>query len=190
MKRFLFALFVSLYFLITYVSFAQNNSSSSANPNVALDTQKPSVDYTLPYPGLLPDNPLYPLKMLRDRIVLFLINDSVKRTEFYLLQADKRLQAGVFLYRKDPSKISLSLDTLGKSEQYFTKAVKEVEKVKQEKKDIGALLNNLQRASLKHEEVLLLFEKSVPQEYRKRVRVIIDNMRNHQNTVNELISSS
>jgi len=89
MDRFLFALFVSLYFLVTSVSFAQNNSSSSANSIVSLDTRKQSIDYTLPYPGLLPDNPLYPLKMIRDRIILFLINDSAKRTEYYLLQADK-----------------------------------------------------------------------------------------------------
>jgi hypothetical protein len=190
MDRFLFALFVSLYFLATSVSFAQNNSSSSANSIVSLDTRKQSIDYTLPYPGLLPDNPLYPLKMIRDRIILFLINDSAKRTEYYLLQADKRLQAGVFLYRKDSGKLSLSLNTLGKAEQYFSKAVKEVEKVKQEKKDTGGLLDNLQRASLKHEEVLLLFEKSVPQEYKNRVRLLIENTRKHQHTVNKFISSS
>lgn len=190
MKRFLTVLFITVYFLVTSVSFAQTTSSLSANPISSENIQKQAIDYTLPYPGLLPDNPLYPLKMLRDRIILFLINDSAKRTEYYLLQADKRLQAGVFLYRKDPSKLELSLDTLGKAEQYFSKAVYEVEKVRKERKDAGGLLNNLQRASLKHEEVLLLFEKNVPQEYKNRVRILIENTRKYQQTVNKFISSS
>ncbi len=190
MYRFLVGLFLILYFFATSVSFAQNISSSSANSTSSSDTQKQSIDYTLPYPGILPDNPLYPLKMIRDRIVLFLINDSSKRAEYYLLQADKRLQAGVFLYRKDPRKISLALDTLGKAEQYLSKAVKEVSRAKQEKKDVGWLLGKLQQASLKHEEVLLLFERSIPKEYKNRVQIIIKNTREHQSTVNKLISSS
>ena len=59
------------------------------------------VTYEMPYPGILPDNPFYPLKTLRDRVVGFLITDPGKNATFDLLQADKRFQAGVMLYEKD-----------------------------------------------------------------------------------------
>lgn len=51
----------------------------------------PSVEYTLPYPGILPDHPLYFFKTIRDAILEFLIVDPVRKSEFYILQADKRL---------------------------------------------------------------------------------------------------
>ena len=41
-----------------------------------------SVNYQLPYPGrILPDHPLYFLKMIRDRIWLFFTTNSLKKAE-------------------------------------------------------------------------------------------------------------
>lgn len=55
------------------------------------------VEYYLPYPGMLPDNPLYFLKNIRDRIIEVLISDPVNKSEFYILQADKKLNMGAVL---------------------------------------------------------------------------------------------
>lgn len=55
------------------------------------------VEYTLPFPGILPTHPLYVFKNLRDRIIEFLIIDPINKAEFYVLQADKKLNMGVTL---------------------------------------------------------------------------------------------
>lgn len=70
-------------------------SSKSAMPTPTPMPQK--VEYILPYPGILPTHPLYVLKTIRDRIIEFLITDPVRKAEFYILQADKKLNMGVFL---------------------------------------------------------------------------------------------
>ena len=82
---------VLLTILAPSFSFAQNISTSSAIPK---------VEYELPYPGLLPDNPLYYLKAIRDNILKFLIRDPMKKAEFDLLQSDKRLGASYALLKK------------------------------------------------------------------------------------------
>ncbi len=96
------------FFLLTHSPVAaQELSSESAGL-----TQVETVDYTLPYPGILPDNPLYPLKAFRDRMVSVLIADPVKKSLFNLLQADKRLQSAVYLlYDHDTTNIQLAEST-------------------------------------------------------------------------------
>jgi hypothetical protein len=79
------------------------------------------LDYELPYPGILPDHPLYKLKLLRDRLLDFLIRDSAKRIEFNLLMADKRLNMGAYLVEK--KNYELAEDTVSKAEKYFVKAI-------------------------------------------------------------------
>ena len=88
--RLFFSVILLLFLSVPVVVFAQDSGTQAAG-------LVPSpINYPLAYPGILPDNPLYPLKMLRDRIVFFLINDPFKKAEFNLLQADKRLGAGLF----------------------------------------------------------------------------------------------
>ena len=55
------------------------------------------IEYVLPFPGILPTHPLYVVKNLRDRIIEFLIADPINKAEFYVLQADKKLNMGVTL---------------------------------------------------------------------------------------------
>ena len=72
---------------------SEGMSGLSATGAAAVMTPTPTPNYLLPYPGMLPDNPLYMLKAMRDRVINFLIADSQKKAEFYLLQSDKRLNA-------------------------------------------------------------------------------------------------
>ncbi len=58
----------------------------------------PSIEYVLPYPGLLPTHPLYFIKSFRDNIIEMLITDPVSKAEFYVLQADKKLNMGISLH--------------------------------------------------------------------------------------------
>ena len=77
------------------------------------------VSYDLPHPGILPDNAMYPVKMFRDRVVSMFISDPVKKAEFNLLQADKRLQAGVYLLNKEAAQAELALTAISKGENYL-----------------------------------------------------------------------
>jgi len=116
--------------------------------------------YPLPYPGILPNNPLYPLKALRDRVLEFLIRDPLKKADFYLLMSDKRLNMGIFLTdRKQPS---LAESTVSKGEKYFFKGVELVENIEsQEEKQ--QLANKYKKALLKHEEVVNNLKNNSPE---------------------------
>jgi hypothetical protein len=79
------------------------------------------VEYTLPYPGILPDHPLYFMKRFRDVVLEMVIVEPVRKSEFYILQGDKRLQMGSMLVEQ--KKFALAESTVSKAEKYIEKAV-------------------------------------------------------------------
>lgn len=102
---------------------AQGTSEEGLNPTPSPEINQTilkKIEYTLPYPGMLPDHPLYNLKRVRDYILERLIADPVKKSEFYILQADKRLQMGVYLAAR--GKNELAETTISKGEKYMEKA--------------------------------------------------------------------
>lgn len=110
------------------------------------------VIYNLPYPGLLPDHPLYFLKAARDKIVSFFISSPIKKSEYDLLQADKRIAASVFLAEKGD--VELAQSTFSKAENYFEKALAQAESAKMQGMHTGEIANKLREANLKHQQVL------------------------------------
>lgn len=118
-----------------------------------------SVNYTLPYPGILPDHPLYPVKALRDRILEFLIRDPQRKADFYLLMADKRLNMGVALTEK--GKYELAESTISKGEKYFLKGafLLESEKKATSKSTTSGQVEEYKTASIKHAEVIRHLQK-------------------------------
>ena len=73
------------------------------------------VEYYLPYPGILPDNPMYKLKAVRDRVSLWLSGGGEARIRRELLYADKRIGAAKALV--DGGKVSLGVSTATKAEK-------------------------------------------------------------------------
>jgi hypothetical protein len=73
--------------------------AQEAAPLYPSSTPQP-VNYTLPYPGILPDHPLYFVKQLRDTVLSLLISNPVRKVKFYILMADKHLSMGVVLKEK------------------------------------------------------------------------------------------
>lgn len=102
------------------------------------------VNYYLPYPGILPDHPLYWVKMTRDRLQLLLIADKELKAEKMLLYADKRLGAGWALI--EGQKADLGVTTLTKAEKYLEQAAKLGEN--------QSFKEKINKARLKHQEVL------------------------------------
>ncbi len=112
-----------------------------------------AVEYQLAYPGILPDHFLYPLKMIRDQIWLFLTTDSLKKAELLLRFADKRLWASEMLL--DKAKEDLAVTTATKAEKYLERAVVQGKEAKKAGKETEVFFEKLSQASLKHEEMLL-----------------------------------
>jgi len=125
-------------------------------------------EYILPYPGLLPDSPLYIAKVIRDRIIEFLIADSLKKSEFYLLESDKRLQAGIMLLKKRADKSELAYSTISKSENYFEKAIMLAKDAKTQGKDIANQAQNLVRSLKKHRAILASLLKTGPKNLKEQ----------------------
>lgn len=126
----------------------------------ATETAKKEVNYFLAYPGILPDHFIYPLKMVRDKIWLFLTTDPLKKAELYLLFADKRIGAAKALI--EGNKVDLGITTLTKAEKYLEKAVNQEKIAKQAGKGTNAFLKKLSQSSLKHEEIILEFKEKIP----------------------------
>lgn len=90
--------------------------AQETNPFAASASPAP-VKYELPYPGLLPDHPLYIFKSIRDLLLRALISHPIKKVEFDLLMADKRLNMAIFLFQKQ--KTELGVKTVAEGIDYL-----------------------------------------------------------------------
>lgn len=140
---------------------------TNVTPSPTISPAPTEVDYYLVYPGILPDHFLYPLKMVRDRILLFLTVNPIKKTEVLLLFADKRLGAGKALI--EGGKTELGISTLSKAEKYLERAVVQAQQAQKEGKDDKKLFEKLTIASLKHLEVLDQLLRKVSNEAKPQI---------------------
>ena len=142
----------TLFFPVMVFASTTAAVTSVAAPN-ATETPEP-VQYELPYPGMLPNNPLYVLKQTRDWILDKLIVDPVKKTEFYILQGDKRLAMGMQLNAGGNG--VLAEQTISKGEKYMNSAVQSLLTLKTQGKDVPAYItDHLTQSLAKHSEVLV-----------------------------------
>lgn len=155
-----FLTFLCFVFLTSF-SFAREEKTSSP-------AAKPKTEYSLPYPGILPGHPLYPLKMLRDQIMGRFITDPIKKAEYKLLMADKRLNSGVSLLEK--GKPELAEETFSKGEKYLEEALDETEKAQKQGRDTAALTSKLSLAILKHNEVLTESLGKMPENQKQKLQ--------------------
>ena len=181
MKTLLFAVLIFLFVLNPNSSFAQDSSATSSG-------KSKKVEYTLPYPGILPDSPLYPFKALRDRIVSFLMSDPAKKAEFNLLSADKRLNAGVYLFAKGESKQKLAHSTISKGANYFEQGISQLELLKKQNYPLDSLIQKYQLASYKHQEVLRELIRKSKGDIQKGLSATEERIENFQNRLNKLRS--
>ncbi len=146
-KKFFLVFFIififSTFFLFTYIiSFAQT---------IPLIQNK--VVYQLPYPGILPDHPLYFIKAIRDHLIAFLNRDPIKKSEYYLLLSDKRVAMSLELTQK--GKYQLAITTFSKGEKYFLKILPLIKLAKKQGNSPPAeFLEKLKTANQKHTELI------------------------------------
>ncbi|HSX40525.1 MAG TPA: DUF5667 domain-containing protein [Candidatus Saccharimonadales bacterium] len=158
--------FVALFLFVTAQNvFAQTPISLSITPTPAPTT----TQYQLAYPGILPDSPLYPLKAIRDRIVLFFINDPAEKAKFELLVADKHLSAAISLLAERPPKPALAQSSVAKGENYFEDAISSAKLAKSNGQNIGTLVDILSSSLDKHTQVLTGMEETIAPPYKDSI---------------------
>lgn len=123
------------------------------SPSPTPVSEQAPQEYVLPYPGILPDHPLYFLKALRDRILEALIVDPQRKAEFYLLQADKRLNMGIFFDAKGIKVKAAESITI--AEEFMAKSIDGLFAFKNAGSVVPAsMVDRLEKSTAKHIEVL------------------------------------
>jgi hypothetical protein len=158
MKLFKISLAVLLFSFVMNKNVLAQTITLTASDSAAQASQTANIQYDFPYPGILPNHPLYIVKVARDHFVGFLINDPIKKAEFNLLQSDKKIFAAQLLF--DSEEDPMGVDTLSKSNNYMHNAVSEAIKAQSSKKvaadniigKIGVSIN-------KHEEAIKILLK-------------------------------
>ena len=160
---------ISILFLFLFVFVFNTNGVLaqevivSTESAMATQSSSPKIEYNFVYPGILPDNPLYFLKTMRDRVVSILISDKLKRAEFDLLASDKRLVASSQLVKRN--KDALAITTLSKSNNYMDQVVVSLAAAKKAGQNIDTVFNNTKNSIIKHREEAMKMEKSIDKEF-------------------------
>lgn len=173
--------------IILFACFFGNTRAQSPTPEKTIKpTPTPkTIDYNLAYPGMLPDSPIYKLKVLRDKITEKLISDPAKKVEFYLLQTDKQILAASML--ADKKEVSLAKETALKGENNYSKLVYEYQTLN--RKPNKTEFNKLKLAALKHQEVLNNIIKKVSNQDKKTFNDVIYFSQVNLQNVNNLYNS-
>lgn len=128
-------------------------------------------NYSLVWPGILPDNKLYKLKVLRNKIIYKIIIDPIKRVEFDLLMADKTIYASKLLVEK--GEIELAKDTVLKGENYYSMLVQDYNKVLLGGKKIPQDLDRkITLAAMKHQEIFEDLRNKVSGENKETFKIV------------------
>ena len=152
-----YLLLITFIIVVPFVTYFVLGASDSL---IKIPQEK--VAYNLPYPGLLPDSPLYLAKIVRDRITDFLTRDNLKKAELYLLYSDKRAAMSLLLAHK--GKNQLAIDTFVKGEKYFLKIPNLLKSAKKQGGQAPSnFIETLKLSNAKHKELIEELIKILPQ---------------------------
>ena len=126
--------------------------------NAAEKDPTPSpVNYELPYPGIMPDSPLYTFKLLKEKVSDLLISDPATKADFYLLQSNKRLAASIIFFENGNQE--LGEKTLSKSLDYHEKAINKMLEAKNAQDNVSGVFGQIKDSCRKHEEEIERLKK-------------------------------
>jgi len=172
-----------LFFLIPPVAtFAQTKSFNDQYIKIVGNNE-------LAYPGLLPDSPLYFLKMIRDRFVSFSTQDPANKVDFDILQAEKRLNAGVYLFIQGKNN-SLAASTISKGANYFNDAINIAESTKKQGEDINGLKRKISESLLKYKYILKNLKNTKNEQIKKGLQETDNKITDFEKRTNLLLPSN
>jgi len=135
------------------------SAEEAVKPVTATTSAVQKTEYYLPYPGILPDSPLYKIKAIRDRIKLWLTINESEKAKVELALADKRINAALALL--EGNKPELAITTATKAEKYLELSTNRVLKLIKSGVDEKSQLLNLEKAIAKHYEILLTIKEGI-----------------------------
>lgn len=180
-KLFLAFGFLALALLCSSITIQAKEMTSTAIEDEKVTAVPMRVEYDLAFPGMLPDSPLYKLKVLRDKIIAASIFNPSKKIDFYVLQTDKGILAAAMLI--DKNKIDLAQETALKAENNFTLISTQLYILP--KKPNKDFFKRLETAGLKHQEVLRSIIARVPQDKQKIFETVIEFSQRNLQTIEE-----
>ena len=152
-------IFLTFIFFIVIFSSPIYAQTEIPIPSVSPSPTPSMIEYQLPYPGILPGSPLYSVKMLRDKILEFFTSDPMKKADFYILQADKRVASAIKLFEKGDNKLSQT--TLSKGQNYLEKSLDKAILAKNSGKDVRDIIARIKNSAINQkQEIEILSKKS------------------------------
>ena len=166
-KRFLTPILFFLFLIIIPPFFYLFNYSQTVS-----GTNNGTVQYELPYPGLLPDHPLYLLKAVRDNSLVFITRDNVNKARLQLEKSDKRIRAAEML--ATAGKNTLTISTLSKGEKHFQQAIESLVNAKtQGETPTDETISLMKRSNEKHLDVINHILINFPQGDQEQLQLIL-----------------
>ena len=139
----------------------------------------------MPYPGILPDHPLYFLKAGRDKLAEYAIRDNLQKAKAHLLLSDKRAGMAMMLIKK--GKNDLAITTFSKGEKYALKISPLLKRSKQQGVTYtDEMVDTLKKSNLKHRELLESLLKQMPQGRSEELKLVLDLNTQVKNQLNSL----
>jgi len=146
MRTLLFVVvFCFLFCIISPRAFAQEAVQATSQ-------QSETLEYPLPYPGILSNNPLYIFKEFRDYLMRALLSDQAQQIDFDVLQSDKYVAMSL-AYEK-LGEWDLAAKTMQQSLKEMNIAVSETSVVMKNGGTIpGYIMDKLEKSTVKHKEL-------------------------------------
>ncbi len=152
----------SLLFIIPTVIYFFTTSEAVFTYSQAMDVNRSKVEYQLPYSGILPDNPIFLLKRIRDKLLVLMTRDLIKKSKLLLLLSDKQAVMSLSLAKKGKEK--LAVKTANKGEKYFLKLLTVLKETKEQgKSPDGEFILKLKLSNQKHQEIIQSLSVLLPQ---------------------------
>ncbi len=182
--KFIKQLIITNIFIFFFLTTAYFLIISSQTPIINGSSQE-KIIYFLPYPGILPDHPLYFLKNLRDKVQEFLNRDNLKKARLYLLHSDKKAAMAIALANK--GKNQLSINIFLKGEKDFEKIFYYLSLAKLQGQSAPSdFIDTLKLANAKHNELIFELMKITPEGLQNSLNQLLDLNLSIKKTIEKL----
>jgi len=141
--------------------------------------------YELPFPGLLPDHPLYLFKAARDQALVFVTTDYERKARLQLELSDKRVRAGELLV--DEKKYELAGSSFSKGERYFEQSIETLSSAKKQgQAPTSDIVEQMGRSNKKHQEILMRSSKLFSGSMREEFSLVLELNKQNGNQLQSL----
>lgn len=167
-----------LFFAVSAVSAQADEAVSPTASSIVLNETEESIE-----PIILPDSPLYFLKLFKEKVSLWLTFGAEKEVNKYLKLA--RLRMAEYQKMLEKGKPETAQKVLARYEETLNKVLMKVEELRQEKKGILKISQDMEEILTKHTSVLQNVLEHVPPQAKESLLKAIEVSKQGLNKVLE-----